>query len=91
MQILFCEIHKPPGTFRHMLGSHHVLNSYRLRSLLVAQMVKEHACNAGDPASIPGSGTAPGGGNGDPVQESFLENSMDRGAWVAKSRTQPSN
>ena len=42
---------------------------------------------------IPGSGRAPGGGNGNPLQYSFMENSMDRGAWwatvhgVAKSQT----
>ena len=32
---------------------------------------------------IPGSGRFPGGGNGDPLQYSCLENSMDRGAWWA--------
>ena len=36
--------------------------------------------NAGDSVSIPGSGRPPGGGNGYPLQYSFLENSMDRGA-----------
>ena len=39
--------------------------------------------NAGDSVSIPGSGRSPGGGNGYPLQYSFLENSMDRGAWWA--------
>ena len=58
---------------------------------------KESACNAGDPSSIPGSGRSPGEGNGYPLQDSCLENSMDRGAWwatlhgVAKSQTQLSN
>ena len=42
---------------------------------------KESACNAGDPGSIPGLGRSPGGGNGNPLQYSCLENSMDRGAW----------
>ena len=42
---------------------------------------KESACNAGDRGSIPGSGGSPGGGNGYPLQYSFLENSMGRGAW----------
>ena len=41
---------------------------------------KESACIAGDLSSIPGSGISPGGGNGSPLQYSFLENSMDRGA-----------
>ena len=36
--------------------------------------------NAG---SIPGSGRSPGEGNGNPLQYSFLENPMDRGAWWA--------
>ena len=55
---------------------------------------KESARKAGDPGSIPGSGRSPAEGNGNPLQYSFLENSMDRGAWwatvcgVTKSRTQ---
>ena len=44
---------------------------------------KESACNAGDPGSIPGLGRSPGEGNGNPLQYSCLENSMDRGAWQA--------
>ena len=36
--------------------------------------------NAGDPASIPGSGIS-GEGNGNPLQYSHLENPMDEGAW----------
>ena len=44
---------------------------------------KESACNAGDWGSIPGLGRSPGEGNGFPFQYSFLENSMDRGAWWA--------
>ena len=42
---------------------------------------KESACSARDLSSIPGSGRSPGGGNGNPLQCSCLENSMDRGAW----------
>ena len=54
---------------------------------------KVYACNAGDPGSIPGLGSSPGEGNGNPLQYSCLENSPDGGAWsapvhgVAKSRT----
>ena len=44
---------------------------------------KESACNTGDPGSIPGLGRSPGEGNGNPHQYSFLENSMERGAWQA--------
>ena len=44
---------------------------------------KISAHNAGDLGSIPGSGGSPGGGNGNPLQCSCLENPMDRGAWWA--------
>ena len=59
--------------------------------------VKAFASNAGDPGSIPGSGRSPGGGNGNPLQYSCLENPMDRRAWqatvhwVTKSWTQLSD
>ena len=42
---------------------------------------KESACNAGDPGSISGLGRSPGEGNGNQLQYSCLETSMDRGAW----------
>ena len=51
------------------------------------------ACNAGDLGSIPGSGSSPGEGNGNPLQCSCLESLRDGGAWwaavygVAQSRT----
>ena len=44
---------------------------------------KESACSARDLGSIPGSGSSPGGENGNPLQSSCLENPMDRGAWWA--------
>ena len=59
-------------------------------------MVKESAYNArtaGDRGLIPESGRSPGGGHCNPLQYSYLENPMDRGAWratihgVAKSQT----
>ena len=40
---------------------------------------KESACNAGDPGLIPGSGRSPEEGNGNLLQYSCLESSMDRG------------
>ena len=46
---------------------------------------KESACNAGNPASIPGSGRCPGEGMATILHYSYLENSMDRGAWQSKS------
>ena len=42
-----------------------------------------HTVDPGDEGSIPGSGRSPGGGNGNPLQYSCLENAMDRGAWQA--------
>ena len=42
---------------------------------------KESTCQAGDVGLIPGLGRAPGGGNGNPLQYSCLENPMGRGAW----------
>ena len=45
--------------------------------------VKEPACNAGDLGSIPGLERSPGGGHGNTLQYSCLENPMDRGAWRA--------
>ena len=63
----------------------------------VAPVVKNLPAEAGDTrnlSSIPGSGRPPGGGHGNPLQCSCLENPMDRQAWratvhrVTKSRTQ---
>ena len=44
---------------------------------------KASAYNAGDPGSIPGSGISPGEGNGNPLQDSCLENPVDGGTWQA--------
>ena len=55
---------------------------------------RESSCKAEDTHSIPGSGRSPRGGNGNPLQYSFLENPEDSGAWrasvhrVAQSLTQ---
>ena len=49
----------------------------------VALLVKKLPANAGDTGSIPESGRSPGGGCGNPLQYSCLENPMDRGAWWA--------
>jgi len=63
---------------------------------LVAQMVKEPACNAGDLGLIPGLGRSPGKGNAYPLQYSWLENPGQRSLagyslWVTMSQTQLSN
>ena len=44
---------------------------------------KESACSAGDPDLIPGLGRSRREGNGNSLQYSCLDNSMDRGAWWA--------
>ena len=44
---------------------------------------KESTCNVGNLGSVPGLGISPGGGHGNPLQYSCLENPMDRGAWWA--------
>ena len=49
-------------------------------------VVKNSPANAGDTGdvdSVPGLGGSPGAGNGSPLQDSCLENPMDRGAWWA--------
>ena len=48
-------------------------------------MVKNLPASTKDVGSIPGLGRSPGGGNGNPLQYSCLENSMDGGAWWAQS------
>ena len=64
---------------------------------LMVQTVKPLSAMLGSPDSIPRLERSPGEGNGNPLQYSCLENSMDRGAWwatvhgVTKSRTQLSD
>ena len=67
-------------------------------SFLGGSVGEESACNAGDTGDtgfIPGWGRSPGGGHGNLLQYSCLEDPMDRGAWqvtvhgVAKSQTWP--
>ena len=49
----------------------------------VVPVIKKPPTNVRDSGSIPGSGRSPGGGHGDPLQYSCLENPLDRGAWRA--------
>ena len=57
------------------------INNYlsKIQGLPFGSYSKESACNAGDPASIPGLGRSPEEGKGNPIQYSGLENPMDRG------------
>ena len=50
---------------------------------VVVKNLPANARDAGDERSLPGSGRSPGGGNGNPLLYSCLENSMDRGVWWA--------
>ena len=68
-----------------------ISDSFALAKFHYGSVGKESACSAGDlrdAGSIPGSGRSPGGGHGNPLQYSHLENPMDRGDWwAAKSWT----
>ena len=56
----------------------------RMRTSLVAQWLKKNPpTNARDTGSIPGLGRFPGGGNGNPLQYSWLGNPMNRRTWQA--------
>ena len=62
------------------------------RTSLMALVVKNTPANSGDIGSVPVLGRSPGGGHGNPLQYSCLENSMDRGVWqaivqIAKNQT----
>ena len=50
---------------------------------LVVKNPPASAEDTGDAGSIPGLGKSPGGGHGNPLQDSWLENSMDSAAWWA--------
>jgi len=54
-----------------------------LPGFIGGSVIQNLLANAGDAGSIPGWGTSPGEGNGNPLQSSCLENSMDRVAWRA--------
>ena len=69
----------------------HLVRFFHLVSFPGGSVVNYPPANARDAGLIPDLGRCPGGGNGNPLQYSCLENSMDRGAWwttvhrVAKS------
>ena len=50
-------------------------------------VIRNPPANAGDTGLIPGSGSSLGEGNANPLQDSYLGNPVDSGAWQAKSRT----
>ena len=54
-----------------------------LKGFADGSVVKNQGANAGDACSISVSERSPGGGNGNPLQYSCVENPTDRGAWQA--------
>ena len=63
----------------------YILISWWLSQAKDLSAVQETACSTGGRGSIPGSGRFPGEGNGNPLQYSCLENTMDRGACGLQS------
>ena len=61
---------------------HHIL-IVASQVALVVKNLPSNAIDVRDPGLITGSGRSPGGGHGNPLQYSFLENPMGRGAWKA--------
>ena len=51
-----------------------MINSYTLKGFPGGSDSKESTCNVGNLTSIPGLGRSPGGGHGNPLQYSYLEN-----------------
>ena len=70
-----------------------IVSAFRILDFPGSSDSKASAYNAGDPGSIPQWGRSPGEGNVYPLQYSYSENLMDRGAWwaivdgVTKNRT----
>ena len=60
-----------------------IITSWVFQVALVVKNLPANARDATDVGLIPGLGRAPGGGGGNPLLYSCLENSMDRGAWRA--------
>ena len=81
-----------PNNDHHIywVGQYHMTKKIRTKfsanPIQVTLLVKNPPANAGDKRDaglIPGSGISSGGGHGNPLQYSCLENPMDRGAWWA--------
>ena len=71
----------PLGVFKEEEGEHRPRNKGGLFGFPGGSGGKESVCSAEALGSIPGSERFPGDGNSNPLQYSFLENLMDRGAW----------
>ena len=74
------DFRKLPATVISVISSVSFVSWYfHIWAFLIAQSIKNLPADAGDA----GSGRSPGGGNGSPLQYSFLENPIDGGAWQA--------
>ena len=62
---------------------HFIIYYVAVRASQVVLELKNPPASAGDAGSIPGSGRSPGGGHGNALQYSGLQNPMDRRAWRA--------
>ena len=71
--------HKTNTVWFHLKETHTAINS----GSPGGSAVKNPPADAGDPGSVPESGRSLGEGNNNPLQYSWLENSIDRGAWWA--------
>ena len=61
------------------------ISSWASQAVLVVKNSPANAGNIRHTGSIPGSGRSPRGGHVSPLQSSYLENPMDRGAWLLES------
>ena len=90
MSQLYIYIYLPFFRFFPRKSYYRVLNRVNLyyTGFLDGSSGKESACSVGDLGSIPGLGRSPGEGDGNPLQYSGLENSIDCIVhWVSKSQT----
>ena len=69
--------------FAENSGSHFLLHLFCFASVQVVKNLPANTGDTGDVGSIPGPGRSPGGGNGNSLQYSCLENPMDRWVWRA--------
>ena len=87
LQPLMCTVSgKTSSSLFVLLWSDFMWHHDTPRSSQMAPMVKNLPANAGDTrdaGSVPELGRSPGGGNGNPIQYSYLGNPTDRGAWWA--------
>ena len=73
-----------PGAMIFVLSNYLLGTGLSMEASYMTLVVKNPPANGGDirdADSIPGSGRSPGGGHGNPLQHSYLENPMDCGAW----------